>query len=85
MDKEKFITGKNLQENIDKLVRRKRGLEEALKSCFTTATVEYSTGSFGRISEISLYDKEGIKDLIKKELDDVIIAITDLEEEFKNL
>ena len=85
MDKEKFITGKNLQENIDKFIRRKRGLEEALKSCFTSVTVEYSTGSFGRKSEIFLYDKEGIKDLIKKELADVIIAITDLEEEFKNL
>jgi hypothetical protein len=85
MDKEKFITGKNLQENIDKLIRRKRGLEEALKSCFTSVTVEYSTGAFGRKSEVSLYDKEGIKDLIKKELDDVIIGITDLEEEFKNL
>jgi|LakMenEpi03Aug12_release.lakeMendotaPanAssembly.Ray.scaffolds.fasta_scaffold3623442_1 hypothetical protein len=85
MDKEKFITGKNLQENIDKFIRRKRGLEEALKSCFTSVTVQYSAGAFGRKSEVPLYDKEGIKDLIKKELDDVIIAITDLEEEFKNL
>jgi hypothetical protein len=85
MDKEKFITGKNLQENIDKFKRRQRGLEESLKSCFTLVTVHYSAGAFGRKSEVFLYDKEGIKDLIKKELDDIIIAITDLEEEFKNL
>lgn len=85
MDELKFNEAKSLKENIDKLKRRQRGLEEALKSCFISAVLNYSTGSLPRKTEVSLYDKEGIRDLIKKEHDGITLAIADLEKEFKNL
>ncbi len=85
MDESKFKEAKNLQEKINTLKFRQRGLENALKSCSISAVVNYSTGAFSRKSEVSLYDKESIQDLIKKEHDSITLAIADLEKEFKNL
>jgi|694.fasta_scaffold00105_46 hypothetical protein len=85
MDELKFKEAKELQEKINTLKFRQRGLENALKSCSISAVVNYSTGSFSRKNEVSLYDKEGIDDLIKKEYDSITLEILDLEKEFKNL
>jgi hypothetical protein len=85
MDESKFKQAKELQEKINTLKFRQRGFEEALKSCSISAVVNYSTGAFSRKSEVSLYDKEGIHDLIKKEHDGITLEISDLEKEFKNL
>jgi hypothetical protein len=85
MDELKFKEAKKLQEKITTLKFRQRGFEEALKACTISAVLSYSTGAFSRKSEVSLYDKEGIHDLIKKEHDGITLEISDLEKEFKNL
>jgi SpoVK/Ycf46/Vps4 family AAA+-type ATPase len=85
MDELKFKEAKKLQEKINTLKFRQRGFEEALKACSISAVLTYSTGSFSRKNEVSLYDKEGIDDLIKKEYDSITLEILDLEKEFKNL
>jgi hypothetical protein len=85
MDESKFKQAKELQEKINTLKFRQKGLENALKSCSISAVVNYSTGAFSRQSEVSLYDKEGIHDLIKKQHECNALTIVDLEKEFKNL
>jgi uncharacterized Fe-S cluster-containing protein len=86
MDEVKFNEAKSLQENIDKLKRREKQLKDALKSSSISAVLTYyTTGSFFKKSEVSLSNKEGLHDIINKELSSIILGIADLEKEFKNL
>ena len=85
MESEKFITAKNLQNNIDKFKTRKINLEEALKCSSVSALLNYTEGRYARKAEIYLYDQEGLKSLISKEIISIDIAITELEKEFKDL
>jgi hypothetical protein len=85
MEEKHFNEAKELQEQINTFKFRQRKLEAALKSCSISAEINYLTEPFSRKSEVFLYDKESIRDLIKKEHDSITLAIVDLEKEFKNL
>ena len=86
MELEKFEQAKKVKENLDRLERQKYKLEAAFKSCSLGATIGYSTGgAFPRKDEVSLYNKEAIKEMICRELRSLEEQIDLIKEEFEKV
>ena len=86
MELEKFEQAKKVKENLDRLERQKYKLEAAFKSCSLGATIGYSTGgAFPRKNEVSLYNKEAIKEMICRELRSLEEQIDLIKEEFEKV
>ena len=86
MEVEKFEKAKKVKEDIDRLERQKRKLELAFKSCSLGATIGYSTGgTFPRKDEVSLYNKDAIRDMLSKELERINGEIELVNKEFENI
>ena len=86
MELQKFETAKKVKENLDRLEVQKRKLEEAFKSCSLGVTIGYSTGgTFPRKGEVSLYNKDAIKEMICRELRSLEEQIDLVKEEFERL
>jgi hypothetical protein len=86
MELEKFEQAKKVKERLDILEIQKTKLERALKSCSLGATIIYSTGGeFRNKGEVSLWNKEFIKEMISKELERLNGEIIYVKEEFNNL
>lgn len=71
MELEKFEEAKKIKEDLDKFESQKHKLEWALKSCSLSATIGYSVGSMGKKGELYISDKQLIKEMLNKELDNV--------------
>lgn len=86
MEIEKFEQAKKVKEDIDRLERQKRKLEEAFKSCSLGVTIGYSTGgAFPRKDEVTFYNKEVIKEMISSELKRLGEEIELVKEEFERI
>ena len=86
MELEKFEQAKKVKENLDRLERQKYKLEAAFKSCSLGATIGYSTGgAFPRKDEVSLFNKEAIKEMISRELRSLKEEIDLVKEEFEKV
>lgn len=86
MELEKFEQAKKVKERLDILEIEKTKLQLALKSCSLGATIIYSTGGeFRNKGEVSLWNKEFIKEMISKELERLNGEIIYVKEEFNNL
>ena len=86
MEAEKFEQAKKIKGDLDRLETQKYKLESALKSCGLGVKVEYSKGgSFPRKDEVSLYNRDLIKEMITKELERLNEEIDLVKEEFEKL
>jgi len=86
MEIEKFEQAKKVKEEIDRLERHKRKLEEAFKSCSLEVTIGYSTGgAFPRKDVVTFYNKEVIKEMISSELKRLGEEIDLVKEEFERI
>jgi hypothetical protein len=86
MELEKFEQATKVKEKLDRLERQKSKLERAIKSCSLGVSVEYSTGGeFRKKAEVSVYNKDAIKEMISKELDRLNGEIVLVKEEFNNI
>jgi hypothetical protein len=86
MELEKFEQAKKVKERLDILEIQKTKLLSALKSCSLGATIIYSTGGeFRNKGEVSIWNKELIKEMISKEIDRLDGEIIYIKEEFNNL
>ena len=86
MEIEKFEQAKKVKERLDSLEIQKSKLELALKSCSLGATIVYSTGGeFRRKGEVSIWNKELIKEFISKELERLNGEILYVKKEFENI
>tara|TARA_R110000868_G_scaffold107278_2_gene293532 strand:- start:232 stop:492 length:261 start_codon:yes stop_codon:yes gene_type:complete len=86
MELEKFEKAKKIKENIDRLETRKCKLERAFKSCSIDVTIGYTNGGgFSSKGEVSVYNKEIIKEMVTKELEGLNKEIALVKEEFKNI
>jgi hypothetical protein len=86
MELEKFEQAKKIKEELDRLERQKYKLESALKSCSLGVTIGYSIGgAFPRKDEVSLYNKDAIKEMISKELERLNGEIELVKEEFERV
>jgi hypothetical protein len=86
MELEKFEQAKKVKETLDRLETQKSKLEYALKSCSLGATITYSRGGeFRSKGEVSIWNKELIKEMISKEIDRLNGEIIYVKEEFNNL
>jgi hypothetical protein len=86
MELEKFEQAKKVKERLDILEIQKTKLERALKSCSLGATIIYSTGGeFRNKGEVSLWNKEFIKEMISKELERLKEEMESIEKEFENI
>lgn len=86
MEIEKFQKAKKIKEELDRLETQKRKLEVAYKSCTLGVTIGYSTGgTFPRKGEVSLYNKDAIKEMIFRELRSLEEQIDLVKEEFEKL
>ncbi len=86
MELQKFEQAKKIKEELDRLERQKRKLEEAYKSCSLGVTIGYSTGvTFTRKDEVTFYNKEVIKEMICRELRSLEEQIDLVKEEFERL
>jgi len=86
MEVEKFEQAKKVKEDLDKLERQKYKLESALKSCGLGVTIKYTSGGHFRTpGEVSVYNKESIKEMITKELERLNEEIDLVKEEFEKL
>ena len=86
MELEKFEQAKKVKENLDRLERQKYKLESALKSCGLKVTVGFThSGTFPRKDEVSLYNRDLIKEMITKALEGLNEEIDLVKEEFERL
>ena len=86
MEAEKFEQAKKIKGNLDVLETQKYKLESALKSCGLGVTIGYSRGgSFPRKDEVSLYNRDLIKEMITKALEGLNEEIDLVKEEFERL
>jgi len=86
MEAEKFEQAKKIKGDLDRLETQKYKLESALKSCGLGVKVEYSKGgSFPRKDEVSLYNRDLIKEMITKALERLNEEIDLVKEEFERL
>jgi hypothetical protein len=86
MEIEKFEEAKKIKEELDRFEIQKRKLEEAFKSCSLGVTIGYSYGgTFPRKGEVSLYNKDAIKEMICRELRSLEEQIDLVKEEFEKL
>ena len=86
MEIEKFEQAKKIKGDLDRLETQKYKLESALKCCSLGVKIEYSMGGhFPRKDEVSLYNRDLIKEMITKELDRLNEEIDLVKEEFERL
>ena len=87
MKLEKFEQAKQIKEDLDKLERQKRKLESALESCSLNVTIEFSPSKafLTRKDDVTLYNKDVIKEMVSKELDRVNEEIELVKEEFEKV
>jgi archaellum component FlaC len=86
MELQKFEQAKKIKEELDRLERQKRKLEDAYKSCSLGVTIGYSTGGvYPRNDEVSFYNKDVIKEMIFSELERLKEEINLLKENFENI
>lgn len=86
MEIEKFEQAKKIKGDLDRLETQKYKLESALKCCSLGVKVEYSYGgTFPRKGEVSLYNRDLIKEMITKALDELNEEIDLVKEEFERL
>lgn len=85
MELEKFEKAKELQEKISWLERQKYKLESATKSCCLNVNIGFSVGSYGRKEEVNLKNTDNVKEMIQREIRDIMIEIDTLNDEFGNL
>jgi hypothetical protein len=86
MELEKFEQAQKIKEKLDKMGRQRSKLEASLKSCSLGVKIEFThTGAFRRKDEVSLYNKDLIKEMIFRELKKLDEEIELVKEEFLNL
>jgi hypothetical protein len=86
MELEKFEQAKKIKGDLDRLETQKYKLESALKSCGLGVTIGYSRGgSFPSKQEVSLYNRDLIKEMITKALEGLNGEIDLVKEEFEKL
>ena len=87
MELEKFEQAKKIKEDLDRLERQKHKLESALESCSLGVTIEFnpSKAFLSRKDEVSVYNKDAIKEMISKELERLNGQIELVKEEFENV
>lgn len=86
MEIEKFEQAKKIKENLERLERQKYKLESSLKSCMLGVTISFThSGAFNRKDEVSLYNKEAIREMINTEIKRVSEEIELVREEFKSI
>jgi hypothetical protein len=86
MELEKFEQAKKVKEDLDRLERQKYKLEYALKSCGLSVTIGFThPGGFNRKGEVSIYNKDIIKEMVTKELDRLNSEIELVKEEFEKV
>jgi len=87
MELEKFEQAKKVKEDIDRLERQKRKLESALESCSLGVTIEFSPSKafITRKDEVTIYNREVIREMISKELERLESEIELIKEEFERI
>ena len=86
MEIEKFEQAKKIKGDLDRLETQKYKLESALKCCSLGVKVEYSKGgSFPSKQEVSINNRDLIKEMITKALDELNEEIDLVKEEFERL
>jgi hypothetical protein len=86
MEIDKFEQAKKVKEDLDRLERQKHKLESALESCDLGVTIGFNyKGAFNRKGEVSVYNKELIKEMVSKELDRLNSEIELVKKEFELL
>ena len=86
MELQKFEQAKKIKEELDRLETQKRKLESALKSCSLGATIGYSRGgAYPSKQEVSLYNRDLIKEMITKALEGLNEEIDLVKKEFENI
>ena len=87
MELEKFEQAKKVKENLDRLERQKRKLESALESCSLGVTIEFSPSKafLTRNEEVTIYNREVIREMISKELERLNGEIVLVKEEFEKV
>ena len=86
MELEKFEQAKKVKEDLDRLERQKYKLESALKSCSLGVTIGFThSGTFKRKDDVSVYNKEVIKEMVSKELNRLNGEIDLVKKEFENI
>jgi len=87
MELEKFEQAKKVKEDLDRLERQKRKLESALESCSLNVTIEFSPSKsfITRKEEVTIYNREVIREMISKELERLNGEIELIKEEFERI
>jgi hypothetical protein len=87
MKLKKFEQAKKIKEDLDRLERQKRKLELALESCSLGVTIEFSPSKtfLTRKDDVSIYNKEVIREMISKELERLNGEIELVKEEFERV
>jgi hypothetical protein len=85
MELEKFEQAKKVKENLDRLERQKRKLDNAFNSCGVGVTISFTDGPFIRKDEVSITTISIIKEMITKELERVTEEIELIKEEFEKI
>jgi len=87
MELEKFEQAKKVKEDLDRLERQKRKLESALESCSLGVTIEFSPSKafITRKDEVTIYNREVIREMISKELERLESEIELIKEEFERI
>jgi len=87
MELEKFEQAKKIKEDLDRLEREKRKLESALESYSLNVTIEFSPSKafLTRKEEVTIYNREVIREMISKELERFNGEIELIKEEFERI
>jgi len=87
MELEKFEKAKKIKEDLDRLERQRYKLESALQSCSLGVTIGFypSKAFISRQDEVSIYNREVIKEMISKELERLNSEIELVKEEFERV
>ena len=85
MELEKFEEAKILKEHIDKVQNKKRKLESALKSCSLNVIVTSRVGPHGRIEEVHIHDTNLIKEMLKKEIENINQELLETQNKFEEI
>jgi hypothetical protein len=87
MELEKFEQATKVKEDLDRLERQKRKLESALESYSLNVTIEFSPSKafLTRKEEVTIYNREVIREMISKELKRLESEIELIKEEFERI
>jgi hypothetical protein len=86
MELEKFEKAKKVKEDIDRLERQKYKLKQAFNSSSIGVKIGYSTGgTFSRNDEVSFYNGDIIKEMVRKEIQRLEEEISLVKEEFERI